>query len=118
MSEKTKNFKPKITISGPRYTINIGADTIRALNRPSHICLLQSLENRSIAVTPCEPGNLMSFKTPELFLRKKNIKFVIHSKAFVQEVIHACDLDHSKTYVLHGTYEESRNRVVFFIEPE
>ncbi len=117
MKQINRQLKPSLSVNLPRATINIGADTIRALKHPSHIALLQSIENKSIAVVPCEPGNLMAFKVPEQFMVRENIKFVITSKRFVASVISFADLDPNKTHIFYGTVESEKNRVIFSLLP-
>ncbi len=115
MSERVLYKKPTFTILGKQRSMNIGTGTIRLLNCPSHIAILRGINNKSIAITPCEPSHVMSFKVPEHFMKVENVKFMIHSKAFTEEVLKYCGLDPSKTYTFEGEYDEQHNRVIFEI---
>lgn len=109
-------LRPTLTFQGKRNTINIGIDVIRLLGEPKYVCLLQSLEGDSVAITPCEPENNMSFEVPERFLVDRNSKFQIHSKQFVRTVLTSCGMDPDNTYVFAGENDAARNAVVFTLK--
>ncbi len=109
-------LKPTLTLQGKWNRLNIGMDTIRALQFPAYICLLQSVDERSIAVMPCEASHVMSFRVPEKFLPHSRKTFTINSKQFVREMILANGLNPQKTYVLKGQVIAEKRIVVFRME--
>lgn len=109
--------RPTLTFQGKRNTINIGIDVIRLLGEPKYVCLLQSHEGDSVAITPCERENNMSFEVPARFLVDRNSKFQIHSKQFVRTVLTSCGMDPNNTYVFAGESDADRNAVVFSLKP-
>lgn len=115
-SKPAKRLRPTLTLEGKGDRINVGVDTIRVLNAPPYVCLLRGIEDKTIAIAPCEEKHLMSFKVPEDLMAKKGKKFRINSKTFVHEYIESMGLDHETPYVMKGVLDESKNIVVFRLE--
>lgn len=113
--KQERKVHPTLSFQGKRNTINIGIDVIRMLGEPKAICLLQNMKNYSVAVVPCNPTDVLSFKVPEKFLLDRNSKFCIHSKQFVKGIMRSSGLNPEQTYVFSGIYNERNNAVVFFI---
>ncbi len=118
MIESARPNIPTLTLRGKDGVINIGRETIRMLNYPSHITILQCKRNRSFAVFPCSPRHVMSFATPENFLVNRNRKFTITSKEYTHDLMKSCDLECDKTYQFIGVHEEAKHRVVFYLEEQ
>ena len=110
---KKKEGCLRISLQGHWKVVHISKDVIRVLGAPSHICLRVNEANDSIAISPCDPSEVLSFKTPEGLLEGRPVKFRIRSQQFVTGFLQANDLDVEKTYFLMGTYLEKTNAVIF-----
>ena len=88
----------------------------RLLGEPTHVCIMRNLHNSSLAVRPCVAEDVMSFQVPDHFMEDSNVKFCVHSKQFVQQIMHDCNLDTDKTFVFYGEWLEEKNAVVFMLK--
>ncbi len=113
---KKRTIKPTLTLYGRRNRINIGRDTIRALNMPQYVCLLQGIACHSIAIVHCEEKNNMSFQVPDSFLIDHRTMFTINSKAYVHQLMDACGLDKTKTYQFSGEADDEGKAVTFDLD--
>ncbi len=118
MIESAKPNIPTLTLRGKNGAINVGRETIRMLNYPTHITILHGKNMRYFAVLPCEERFVLSFATPENFLKNKNIKFTIHSKEYTHDLMKSCGLSTDRTYQFIGVHESNKNRVVFYIDDQ
>lgn len=116
MRKQRKSLRPTLSIQGRRNTINIGIDVIRLLGEPTHVCIMRNLRNSSLAVRPCVAEDVMSFQVPDHFMEDSNVKFCVHSKQFVQQIMHDCNLDTDKTFVFYGEWLEEKNAVIFMLK--
>ncbi len=104
MIESAKPNIPTLALRGKNGAINVGRETIRMLNYPTHITILHGKNMRYFAVLPCEERFVLSFATPENFLKNKNIKFTIHSKEYTHDLMKSCGLSTDRTYQFIGVY--------------
>ena len=111
----SKNRAPAITINGREFCINVGRDVIRALDHPSHICILEHDNWQMIAIAPCDENDVLAFQVPEGFPEDRSRKFRIYSQSLVNEIITQCALDPGTTHNLKGDYVESMNAVLFCV---
>ncbi len=110
---KVKGPRIAISIQGYRNAISVGKEVIHALGDPPYICLRVNDTYKSVAILPCEPTEILSFKTPEKLFANRHVVFRIYSQEFIKGLLRANGLDTEQTYSLTGTYSEKNNAVVF-----
>ena len=102
-----------VSFQGKESCLNIGKDVIRHLGCPLYVALFVSEKGNSLAITPCQEKNPLSFKVPENFLESDKIQFRIHSKEFVEGILNSAQKDLDKTYRVKGSYNEEYNAMIF-----
>ena len=105
-----------ISFQGKEHCLNVGRDVIRNLGCPLYVALFVSERGNSLAITPCDEKNPISFKVPESFLESDNAQFRIHSKQFVDGVLMSAQKDLDKTYRVKGYYDAEHNAMIFSFE--
>ena len=112
---QTKKKTPRLSISvqGLRNAICVGKDVIHALGDPTHICLRINEDYSSLAISPCEPNEVLSFKVPERIFVDRHVVCRIHSKQFVKGLLSTNGLESEKTYAIKGSYSPQNNTAVF-----
>lgn len=119
MTTTSEQTKPKktlrlgISIQGFRNAICVGKDVIHALGEPTHICLRINEDYSSLAISPCEPNEVLSFKVPERIFVDRHVVCRIHSKQFVKGLLSTNGLESEKTYAIKGSYSPQNNTAVF-----
>jgi hypothetical protein len=110
---KIKSTRIAISIQGYRNAISIGKEVVHVLGNPPYICLRVNDTYKSVAISPCEPTEVLSFKTPENLFTNRHVVFRIYSQEFIKGLLRANGLDTEQSYSLKGTYSEKNNAVVF-----
>ena len=108
-----KKQEGTISFQGKEHCLNVGRDVIRILGCPLYVALFVSERGNSLAITPCDEKNPISFKVPEAFLGTDHVQFRIHSKQFVDGVLTSAKKDLDKTYRVMGCYVSDHNAMIF-----
>ena len=100
MEIKNRGKRLGLSIYGRNRNIHIFKTVIRILGNPKYICIKTTSGEDSIAITPIDAKQAMSFKTPEDLFMNKSRQFVITSKGFVETIFKANGLNCNNSYRL------------------
>ncbi len=113
-----KELSPYILFQPYSCKITFGKDIIRSLGFPTHICLRVNESTNSVAVMPCKPEDVMSFKVPENLFTDHHTVFRISSKSFIFTLLMKYELDPKYNYEYKGIYSEKLKAVIFSLADE
>lgn len=111
-----RELYPYILLQPYDSKITIGKDIIRSLGFPTHISLRINEATHSVAIIPCKPEDVMSFKVPAKLFTDHHCTFRIYSKLFLMTLLLNYDLDPTFNYEYKGIYSEKMNAVIFSLE--
>lgn len=109
----SKELYPYILFQPYSYKVTFGKDIIRSLGFPTHVCLRMNESTHSVAVMPCEPEDVMSFKVPDNLFTDHHTVFRISSKMFILTLLSKYNLDPKYNYEYKGIFSEKLNAVIF-----
>ena len=114
----SKELYPYILFQPYSYKITIGKDIVRGLGFPTHVCLRINESTNSVAVMPCEPEDVMSFKVPDNLFTDHHTVFRISSKQFILNLLLKYDLDPAYNYEYKGIISEKLKAAIFSLSEE
>ena len=117
-SATSKELYPYILFQPYSCKITFGKDIVRSLGFPTHVCLRINESTNSVAVMPCKPEDVMSFKVPENLFTDHHSVFRISSKSFIFNLLMKYDLDPTYNYEYKGIYSEKLKAVIFSLAEE
>ena len=77
---------------------------------------IQTVDQKSIAITPCTAEHPMSFKVPDRLLTDGQCRMMINGIQFIQALLEANGLAAGKDHQFKGRYEAEKNAVIISLE--
>ena len=114
VAEKEIGGRPFLSIYGREGVIRIPRCAVVLFGHPDNVCFMIDRRYESIALMPCVEKHPMSAKVPEkLFTDHRNVSVRYHCKSFVEDLLFMNDLDGDQTYLVYGTYDPAKQRIIY-----
>ena len=108
--------KLNLSISMREGVIRIGKGVIDVLGVPQYVCIYISKSDDALMVRECEKKEYLSLKVTrnDNVTPKKNLR--LYSLEFTTDIFLMNNWNPESTYQMKGTFEETRNAVIFRYE--